>query len=86
MKVYLDSDVIIDYLYQREFFYKNAGTIIAMAEKRIIQGYVSSLIIWNIYYLLAKYLGEKEARKKIKMFRHLHHLLQNAPVKIISTV
>lgn len=71
MKIYIDSDVILDYLYDREPFNTNAKIIIALIEKKIINGYISSLILWNIYYILSKYLGEKEARKKIKIFRSI---------------
>lgn len=71
MKVYIDSDVILDYLYEREPFSSNAKIVIALIEEKVISGYISSLIFWNIYYVLSKYLGEKEARKKIKLFRSL---------------
>lgn len=75
MKIYIDSDVILDYLYEREPFSSNAKIIIALIEKKIITGYISSLILWNIYYVLSKYLGEKEARKKIKLFRSIIEII-----------
>lgn len=75
MKVYIDSDVILDYLYEREPFSSNAKIIIALIEKKVITGYISSLILWNIYYVLSKYLGEKEARKKIKLFRSIIEII-----------
>lgn len=75
MKVYIDSDVILDYLYERDPFSSNAKIIIALIEKKIITGYISSLILWNIYYVLSKYLGEKEARKKIKLFRSIIEII-----------
>lgn len=75
MKVYIDSDVILDYLYEREPFSSNSKIIIALIEKKIVKGYISSLILWNIYYVLSKYLGEREARKKIKIFRSLIEII-----------
>jgi len=75
MKVYIDSDVIIDYLYDREPFNINSKIIFAHIERKTVTGYISSLILWNIYYVLSKYLGEKEARKKIKLFRSLIEII-----------
>jgi len=75
MKVYIDSDVILDYLYDREPFSSNSKIIIALIEKKIITGYISSLILWNIFYVLSKYLGEKEARKKIRLFRSIIEII-----------
>ena len=75
MKVYIDSDVILDYLYEREPFCTNSKIIIALIEKKIITGHISSLILWNIYYVLSKYLGGKKARKKIRLFRSLIEII-----------
>lgn len=75
MRIFIDSDVILDYLYERKNFSQNARTIIALIEKGIVKGYVSSLILWNIFYILSKYLGEKEARKKIKLFRSIINII-----------
>lgn len=75
MKVYLNTDVILDYLFAREPFYSDSLEIIAMIEKKKIEGYISSLILWNIYYVLAKYLGETDARNKIKLFRKMIEII-----------
>jgi predicted nucleic acid-binding protein len=71
MKILIDTDVILDFLYEREEHFTKALTVISFIEKGIIKGYISALIIWNLFYLLSKYLGEKEARKKIKQFRSI---------------
>ena len=70
-KVYLDTDILMDYLYAREPFFKDSVEIISLIESGKIKGYISSLIIWNLYYLLTKALGEKSGRDKIKKFRSL---------------
>mgnify|MGYP001005638743 CR=1 FL=1 len=38
VKIYIASDVILDYLYGREPFNHNAQKIIALIEKKIING------------------------------------------------
>ncbi len=71
MKVYIDTDVILDFLYNRPGHYDESLVIMSLIERGIIKGYISSLIIWNLFYLLSKYLGAKDARKKIKDFRSI---------------
>ena len=75
MNVFIDSDVILDYLFEREPFFKNSRDIIALSETGIIKGHISSLILWNIFYVLSKHLGEKDARKKIKLFRSIVEII-----------
>ncbi|MCT8335887.1 PIN domain-containing protein [Leptospira sp. 85282-16] len=66
--VYLDSDIIIDYLYAREPFFQESVQLISLIENKQIKGSISSLIVWNIFYILAKYTNEKTARELIKEF------------------
>jgi hypothetical protein len=75
MKVYIDYDVILDNFYSRKDFFEDSQKIFILIEKNIIKGYVSSLIIWNLFYLLSKYLGDNEARKKIKEFRSIINIV-----------
>ncbi|MCW7481095.1 type II toxin-antitoxin system VapC family toxin [Leptospira kanakyensis] len=69
--VYLDSDVIIDYLYARDPFFQESLQIFSLIETKEIKASVSSLIIWNIYYILSKYISEKKTRELIKDFRSI---------------
>ncbi|EOQ87262.1 PIN domain protein [Leptospira yanagawae serovar Saopaulo str. Sao Paulo = ATCC 700523] len=73
--VYLDSDVIIDYLYAREPFFQESVELISLIENKKIKGYISSLIIWNIFYILAKYTNQKSARALIKEFKTIIEII-----------
>ena len=73
--IYLDSDVIIDYLYAREPFFQESVELISLIENKKIKGYISSLIIWNIFYILAKYTNEKSARALIKEFKTIIEII-----------
>ena len=75
MKVFIDTDVILDFLYEREGHFNNSVIIMTLLEKGEFKGYISSLIIWNLFYILSKYIGEKEARKKIKAFRAIINII-----------
>lgn len=74
-KIYLDSDVILDYLAGRQPHDAAAVKIINLIEHKQIQGFVSSLIIWNLYYLLSKNLGAPQARTLLQKFRKLIQIL-----------
>ena len=74
-KVYLDSDVILDYLAERQPHDATAVKIINLIENKQIQGFISSLIVWNLYYLLSKNVGATQARSILQKFRKLVHIL-----------
>lgn len=48
-KVFVDSDVILDYFYKRQPFYESATKIIDLCVMQKIIGYTSPLIIANLY-------------------------------------
>lgn len=75
MKILIDTDVLIDFLYQREEFFENAMKIVSLIESKKVNGFISSLIIWNLYYILSKHLGSKNARQKIKDFRSIINII-----------
>ncbi len=70
-RVYLDTDIIMDFLTHREKFFAPAAEIFRKIEEGEIEGYVSSLIIWNLYYWLERHTDGKDARSKIKKLRLL---------------
>jgi predicted nucleic acid-binding protein len=74
-KIYLDSDIILDYLAERQPHHEAAAKIMNLLEMREVHGYVSSLIIWNLYYLLSKNYGASQARTTLQKFRKLVHIL-----------
>jgi predicted nucleic acid-binding protein len=74
-EIYLDSGVIIDFLYGREPFFHDSVKIIILIEEKKIKGYISSLIIWNLFYILSKQLNSKKARELIIDFKNLVQII-----------
>ncbi|GMQ26111.1 PIN domain-containing protein [Algoriphagus sp. oki45] len=62
---FLDSDVILDFLLNRDPFNFSADEIFEMAVNKEIQIYFSSLTVANIHYLLRKQYGNDIALDKI---------------------
>ena len=49
-KIFLDSDIILDFIAQREGFAQRANEIFYLIDNSKIKAYSSSVIISNIYY------------------------------------
>ena len=83
-KIFIDTDIILDLLLQREPFFKSAHELFIKIENKELEAYVSALIIWNIYYLVEKYSSRKKAHQKVS---ELRILLKIIPVddKIIDS-
>ena len=66
IKVFLDTDVILDLLLEREPFNKNANKIFKKIENGNIVGYTSAVILANIYYISSNIKNKKIALKNIR--------------------
>ncbi len=66
-KIFIDSDVILDLLLERQPFVQQSAVVMEMAELGEIEGYASSLSMNNIYYLTRKVIGTKKAREVIDL-------------------
>lgn len=58
MKVFLDTNVVIDFLVHRDPFFGNAAIIFQMADDGLIDLFVSSLTFVNVAYILRKAFGK----------------------------
>ena len=59
MKIFIDSDVLIDVFLQRAPFYEESAQLLSLADSGKIKGYTSALVLCNLYYILRKDLGHK---------------------------
>ena len=53
-KVYIDCNILIDWLLDREPFSYYATKIIGLTENNEIESYVSALTLANTYYIISK--------------------------------
>jgi predicted nucleic acid-binding protein len=66
-KVLLDSDVILDFFFDREPFSDNAAQILSLCESKEITGYITPVILSNVYYLLRQSATHEKVIEKLKM-------------------
>jgi len=66
MKVYIDSNIIIDVLQKREPFFDESYKIISLGLEGEIEAIISAVDITNVYYIMRKFLRDPvTAREKI---------------------
>ena len=76
-KVFIDTDVILDYLMDRKPFSESALVLFARIEKKEIEGFTSVQSIGNLYYILRKFGSHK---KVVGVLKELSTLIGILPV------
>ncbi len=70
-KVLIDTDVILDFLFDRNPFSDDASKILSLCESKQIQGFVTAIILSNIYYLLKKVAKHEKVIDSLKMLMNI---------------
>lgn len=64
-KALIDTDVILDFFFDRKPFSDLAAQVLALCESGEIKGFVTSVIISNVYYLLRQTATHEKVIEKI---------------------
>ena len=70
-KILLDTDVILDFFFDRQPFSEDASRILALCEKGKISGFVTPVLISNVYYLLRKTAKHEKVIESLKMLMRI---------------
>jgi predicted nucleic acid-binding protein len=65
MKIFLDTNIILDVLVKREPYYIDSARIWTLIKEKSIQGYISAITINNFYYIIKKLKNSKIAENFI---------------------
>ncbi len=68
-RLFLDTNVVLDLLGEREPFYASAAKIATLADKGNINLIVSALSYSSIFYLLSKFEDSEAVKKKLRKFK-----------------
>ena len=68
-KLFLDTNVILDLLGEREPFYESIAKIATIADRGKIRLIVSALSYSTVYYLLSKYENNEAVKEKLRKFK-----------------
>ena len=70
-KIFLDTNIVIDFLGEREQFYEASAKIVTLADQKKVKVFTSPTSITNVYYILSKFESSKTALEKIRKFKLL---------------
>lgn len=70
-RLFLDTNIVIDFLGERESFYDAVAKILTLADRKKIKVFTSPIAIATTHYILAKYENPKSALEKIRKFKVL---------------
>jgi len=79
MRVFLDTNVVLDLMARREPFFADAKTIFDRSADGDFQILLSVLSFWNIFYLMRKDPGEVKAKADLVI---LERLVQVVPAQV----
>ena len=85
-KVFVDSDVIIDFFTDREPFVNPASKIFELNELDVIQIYISAVSLNNIYYIVRKYIGHKDTIKIIEEIVEITEIIGTSKKEIVQAL
>lgn len=64
-KVLIDTDVILDFFFDRKPYSDDAAQILSLCESKEIKGFITSVIIINVYYLLRQTATHEKVIEKL---------------------
>lgn len=73
--VLLDSDIIMDFFLDREPHSRYTSYVLSQIELKKLNGYMTAVIISNVYYLLRKLSTHERVIKKLNQLMNLTDLL-----------
>jgi predicted nucleic acid-binding protein len=76
--LFIDTDVIIDFLVDRKPYSREAAVIFTLIEDKKLRGYVSSLSFSNLYYVLRKVESHTKVMSKINSISEIVSILKVA--------
>lgn len=70
-QIFVDADIILDLLCNREPFYPYAAEVFTQADSGIITLVTTSVVLTNVFYILRKATGSIKAREYMRKLRIL---------------
>ena len=74
MRVLLDTNVLIDYLINREQFGENASKIVTLCQQKKVLGAISAQSFADVFYILRKYYSNSERRQMLSDICKIFHV------------
>ncbi|MFN5983950.1 MAG: PIN domain-containing protein [Fluviicola sp.] len=85
-KILIDTDVILDFFFDREPFSENAAKLLSLCESKEITGFVTPVIISNVYYLLRQTAKHEKVIEKLKLLVSITEVLVIDKASIVEAL
>jgi len=74
--LFIDTDVIIDFITDRQPFSREAAQLFTLIDQKKVRGFTSALSYSNLYYVLWKYASHKKVITMLKELSELAGILK----------
>ena len=74
-KLLIDTDVILDFFFDRKPYSEQAAKIFSLCETKSIQGFITPVIISNVYYLLRQTARHEKVIEKLNLLLSITEVL-----------
>lgn len=85
-KLFIDSDVVIDFFTDREPHANPASELFELNEKGEVQLHLSAVSINNIYYIVRRYLGHKKTLEVVEALVDMTETIGTTRKEIIQAL
>jgi predicted nucleic acid-binding protein len=87
-KILIDTDVVLDFFFDRQPFSEYAAKILSLCELKEIQGFITPVIYSNVYYLLRQTSAHEKVIEKLNQLVSITEVLlidRNAVVQALNS-
>lgn len=85
-KLFVDSDVVIDFFTDREPHVNPASELFELNEQGNVKLYLSAVSINNIYYIVRRFLGHKKTLEVIETLTEMAEIVGTTKKEIIQAL
>lgn len=75
IKVFIDSDIILDLLAKREPYFIDAAKLFTLIDRQKVKAFTSPIVFANLHYLLKKLTSNKAALKSLRKLKTFVEIL-----------
>jgi predicted nucleic acid-binding protein len=85
-KLFVDSDVIIDFFTDRAPYANSASELFDLSEQGKVKLYLSAVSINNIYYIVRRFLGHKKTIEVVELLTEMTEIVGTTKKEIIQAL
>jgi len=85
-RLFIDSDVVIDFFTDRELHANPASELFELNEQGSVKLFLSAVSINNIYYIVRKFLGHKKTIEVVETLTEMTEIIGTTKTEIVQAL